>query len=282
MSFQICTRTHTEISEHKHRKSIQYSDKRSQERTFYIYQRNHMRTIAVIPARYKSSRFPGKPLVNICGIPMIVRVYQRAKMCKLLDNIIVATDHYKIAKVCQENNVSVVMTKDSHLTGTDRMAEVAEKTDYDVYINIQGDEPLFPIQDVERIANEIKPEVPVVNAMCKITDITELNSPTIPKVVVNKDNYAIYLSRLAVPFLKSPYETTYWKEVGIHGFTKESLLSFAQMEEGEIEKREGIEMLRFLENLVPVKMIEVESVSIAVDVPGDVAKVEKEIHKQED
>jgi 3-deoxy-manno-octulosonate cytidylyltransferase (CMP-KDO synthetase) len=240
-----------------------------------------MKIAGVIPARYKSSRFPGKPLVDLCGTPMIIRVAQRAMLCKSLDYVVVATDDSRILQTCEKYDMPVIMTKDDHLTGTDRVAEVAEKTDYDVYLNIQGDEPLFPVHDIEKISNEIKPEIPVVNAMCKITDITELNSHTIPKVVVNRANYAIYLSRLAIPFLKNPSEMIYWKEVGIHGFTRESLLSFAQMEEGEIEKREGIEMLRFLENLIPIKMIEVQSVSIAVDVPGDVLKVEREIKKQD-
>lgn len=234
-----------------------------------------MKIIGVIPARYKSSRFPGKPLADICGKPMIYWVYNQAKKVKELDEVYVATDDKKIEKACKENNINVIMTSKKHPTGTDRVGEVARKVKADIYVNIQGDEPLI---EPETIRQAILPfytdeTIKVTNLMTKIKNPVDVVNFTIPKVITNKDEIGIYLTRATAPSPKGSINFDYYKQVCVYGFKPESLEFFCNSERGKIESIEDIEILRFIEAGYKVKYIEVDSDTVAVDTEKDLERV---------
>jgi 3-deoxy-D-manno-octulosonate cytidylyltransferase len=238
-----------------------------------------LRVVGIIPARYKSSRFEGKPLVEIAGIPMLERTYRQAVQAKRLDQVIVATDDDRIRTFCEQKNIPVVMTSDQHPTGTDRLAEVARQLDYDLYINIQGDEPVISPETIDQIidAYQANPSgYMVYNLYKKIEDPAELTSPTIIKTIVSETGELVYMSRSAVPFNKSEGTPVYYKQVCVYGFTREALELFAaSTNKSKNEQFEDIEILRFIDRGYRVRMIETTYDSIAVDIPEDVAKVEK-------
>lgn len=231
-----------------------------------------MKVLCVIPARYKSSRFPGKPLANIGGKPMVVRVYERIQ--EKLPASMVATDSNKIKEACIKHNIPCVITRSDHATGTDRLAEVADRyTSYDVYINVQGDEPFLPLDSIDPIIEAVTTHQ-ISNGMAKITNPDDIEG-SIPKVVFDKKQFALYLSRLPIPAHKGEHkgeQPTLYKQVCIYGFSRESLLKFQQWERGPLERSEDIEILRFIEHNYPVKMVEVPTGSIAVDTPEDLVK----------
>ncbi len=238
-----------------------------------------MNIIGVIPARYKSSRFPGKALVDIHGKPMVVRTFEKAKMVKEFDKLLVATDDERIEDVCKKFNIPTMMTSTEHPTGTDRLAEVAEKINGDLYVNIQGDEPLIK---KETIAAAISPfitkgllEFEVTNLYTVIRKHTDLMDSTVPKVVIALDKTAIYLSRLPIPYPKDSRDIKYYKQVCVYGFTPRALAGFAKLKQGPLEKAEGIELLRFIEHNIKVRMVEVEQDTLSVDVPADLELVRK-------
>lgn len=234
-----------------------------------------MKIIGVIPARYGSGRFEGKPLADICGKPMIWWVYQQAKKVKELNEVYVATDDEKIESVCNRLNINVIMTSTKHKTGTDRIGEVASKIKADLYINIQGDEPLI---EPKTIAKAILPfmqnkNIKVSNLMTKIKNPVDVVNFTIPKVITNKDDIGIYLTRSTAPYPKNSLDFSYYKQVCVYGFTPEALEFFCNSERGKIEQIEDIEILRFIEAGYPVQYIEVESDTVAVDTQKDLEKV---------
>ena len=233
--------------------------------------------IGVIPARFKSSRYEGKPLALINGIPMIKRTYEQAKKSKLLDELIVATEHEKIKKYCESEKIPVIMTTDNCLTGTDRIAEVAQEKHFDLYVNIQGDEPVIDPKSIDEIVNEYKKykdEYVAYNLYKIIDDNTEINSNTIIKTIVNEKDELMYMSRLGVPFNKSKNKVKHKKQVCVYGFTKKALELFSSRDKTLNEQFEDIEILRFVDMGYKVKMKETFVDSIAVDVPDDIKKVE--------
>lgn len=234
--------------------------------------------IGVIPARFKSSRYEGKPLALINGIPMIKRTYEQAKKSKLLDELVVATEHEKIKEYCESENIPVVMTTDNCLTGTDRIAEVALEKHFDLYVNIQGDEPVIDPKSIDEIVSEYKKykdEYVAYNLYKIIDDESEVHSNTIIKTIVNEKDELMYMSRLGVPFNKSKNEVKHKKQVCVYGFTKKALELFSSREKTLNEQFEDIEILRFVDMGEKVKMKETFVDSIAVDVPEDIKKVEK-------
>ncbi len=238
-----------------------------------------MKIIGVIPARYKSSRFPGKPLADICGKPMIWWVYNQAKKVEDFDAVYVATDDERIEKACKENDINVIMTSDEHKTGTDRIGEVARKIPADLYVNIQGDEPLI---EPETIVQAIKPfydnpDLQITNLMTKIDDPVDVINFTVPKVITNAENIGIYLTRSTAPYPKGRLDYSYYKQVCVYGFKPEALDFYCKSPRGKIESIEDIEILRFIENGYKVQYIEVDSETIAVDTQNDLAKVNKYI-----
>lgn len=240
-----------------------------------------MRIIGVIPARYESSRFPGKPLADICGKPMIWWVYHQCLKVKLLEKVYVATDDQRIYSVCKENDMDVIMTQKSHPTGTDRIGEVAEKIKADLYINIQGDEPMLEPETIEKAIMPFleKDDLQVSNLMAKIDNPVDVINFTVPKVITNKDGIGVYLTRSATPYPKGSIDYSFYKQVCVYGFTPEALKFFCEYGKkygkAKIEKIEDIELLRFIENGYKVQFVEVESNTIAVDTQKDLDKVRK-------
>jgi 3-deoxy-D-manno-octulosonate cytidylyltransferase len=236
-----------------------------------------LKVMGVIPARFDSSRFQGKPLSLINNVPMIKRTYERAQKSKLLDKLVVATDSQKIKDYCDLENIPVVMTSKKHLTGTDRLAEVAGKEVFDFYINIQGDEPVIDYQAIDQVVNDYKEnknKYDIFNLYKKIDNLTEVESKTIIKTVVDVNDNLMYMSRQPIPFDQSTNGATYHKQVCVYGYTKEALNVFSKREKTHNEQFEDIEVLRFLDLGYKVKMSETTFDSIAVDIPNDVKKVE--------
>lgn len=242
-----------------------------------------MKIIGVIPARYKSSRFKGKPLADICGKPMIWWVYQQAAKVQEFDSVYVATDDERIKSTCEELDINVVMTSEQHKTGTDRIGEVARKIKADLYVNIQGDEPLI---EPKTIVEAIKPfydnkELQVSNLMTVIKNPVDVVNYTVPKVITNKDGIGVYLTRSATPYPKGSINFSYYKQVCVYGFTPEALNFYCNSPRGKIEEVEDIEILRFIENGYKVQFIEVSSDTVAVDTPNDLEKVRSIMKKRE-
>ncbi len=236
-----------------------------------------MKFAIVIPARYKSSRFPGKPLVDICDRPMILRVWDKARQALPEDCVYIATDDERIANICKQAGANVLMTPEDCLTGTDRVFHASQVLDTDILINIQGDEPLILVDDILAVINESKAHPSeIINAMCPIQHEEEFYSSSVPKVVCTPQNRLLYMSRAAIPTTKGLSFDRAYKQVCIYAFPKESLETFAkQPQKTPLEQIEDIEILRFLELGYNVRMLEVSESSIAVDHPEDVTKVEK-------
>jgi 3-deoxy-manno-octulosonate cytidylyltransferase (CMP-KDO synthetase) len=230
----------------------------------------------VIPARYESSRLPGKPLVDLCGSPMIEHVWLRC--CQAVEDVsqvVIATDDERIRSVAEGFGARVIMTSSACLTGTDRVAEANRTLNSDFVINVQGDEPLLDPTSISQVAEAyVTSGGAIINAMCPILDETEFRSHTVPKVVAGNDGKLLYMSRSPIPLTKSGEFVTARKQVCIYAFGREHLEFFASIKrKSPLEKIEDIEILRFLEHGYEVQMIEVEGGSIAVDVPEDVDRV---------
>lgn len=240
---------------------------------------NDMKVIGVIPARYESSRFPGKPLADICGKPMIWWVYQQCMKVEDFAEVYVATDDTRIYEACESLDMKVIMTSSKHKTGTDRIGEVAQKVKADLIVNIQGDEPLL---EPDTIKAAIKPfytneDLQITNLMTKIKDPVDVVNFTVPKVITNKDGIGIYLTRATAPYPKGSIDYAYYKQVCVYGFKPEALQFYCDygMKYGKakIEAIEDIELLRFIENGYKVQFVEVDSETVAVDTPNDLEKV---------
>lgn len=238
--------------------------------------------IAIIPARYDSNRFRGKPLALIAGKPMIQHVVERARAVTLVSRVVVATDDQRIAQCVEEFGGEYVMTRNNHVSGSDRLAEAAEIlkiSEHDVVVNIQGDQPLFPAQVVEQVAQPLldDPALPMSTLIYKIVRPEEIDDPNHVKTVFDRDNYALYFSRAPIPFQRNPDEKTrptYYKHLGFYAYRKGFLLSFVALPEGEWEKFEKLEQLRALEYGYKIKVTVTEHDSIEVDTPEDLLRVE--------
>lgn len=242
-----------------------------------------MKIVAFIPARYHSKRFKGKPLVLIAGKPMIQHVYQRSKECPELHEIYVATDDLRIYECVTEFGGQAIMTDESHLSGTDRIAEAAEKinlADRDIVVNIQGDQPIFHpsiLSDLIRPLME-DPRIPMSTLMNKIKDDRELNDTNNVKVAVDKNGYALYFSRLPIPFCRDQgSRTVYYKHLGFYAYFKEFLLTFTNLSHGLLEGAEKLEQLRALEHDFKIKVVETIFDSVDVNTPEDIKIVEQKL-----
>ena len=244
-----------------------------------------MKIIGVIPARYESSRFQGKPLVDICGKIMIERVYLQAKKVKEIDEVIVATDDDRIYSACIKRNIDCMITSNQHKTGTDRVGEVAKKVMADIYVNIQGDEPLIEPETIRKaiipFMEQTNSKIQVTNLMTCIKNPVDLINATVPKVITSSEGRGIYLTRSAAPFPKGSVNVDYYKQVCVYGFTPAALQYYCNAARGKIESIEDIEILRFIEAGYYVKFIEVDSDTIAVDTPHDLERVIAYIQEHE-
>ncbi len=239
-------------------------------------------TCIIIPARFKSSRFPGKPLIKLLNKSMILRVAELACKTMKKNDIYIATDDDKIEKEIIDNGFQCIKTLKKALTGTDRVALASEKLDYKFFINIQGDEPLLDPKDIQKCIN-FKKKFPqyVVNGYCYIGKNENIISKNIPKLVTDKNDNLLYISRGIIPSQKENQlinSQNYKKQVCIYGFTKNELKEFYSYgRKTNLEAMEDIEILRFLELGMKVKMFKCKEGSLAVDIPSDVEKVEKEL-----
>ena len=209
-----------------------------------------MKIIGVIPARYKSSRFPGKPLVDICGKPMIWWVYQQAKKVPEFDEVYVATDDDRIEAACKEHDMKVIMTSDKHETGSDRVAEVATKVEGDLFVNIQGDEPVINPEMIQEVISIFFEDETVTFGSLKkeITDPDEIKATSTVKVVTDQKGDAMYFSRSVIPSnVKDGKLARVFRHVGIYAYKRDFLEEFSKMSQTELELGEGIEPLRAME-----------------------------------
>lgn len=237
-----------------------------------------MKIVGVIPARYESSRFPGKPLADICGKPMIWWVYNQVKKVKELQEVYVATDDERIKKECEKYGIKAVMTKNSHKTHLDRLAEFVNQIDADFYININGDEPLIDPKNIQRLVpdNKLDPKsFYFANAMTIVKKPVELVDNARIKIVTDVDGYGLYMARTPIPYPKGTSEFNYKKFVGIQCFSKSALEFCGITPRGEIESIEDIDEYRFLEHGKKIKFILVDADSFSVDTEKDLEKVRK-------
>ncbi|WP_336146491.1 3-deoxy-manno-octulosonate cytidylyltransferase [Marinobacter salarius] len=243
-----------------------------------------MRRAVIIPARYASSRYPGKPLVPLLGKPMILWVAELSAKAIGAENVYIATEDPRIAEVVRSAGFQPVMTSTSALTGTDRLAEAAEQIEADIFINVQGDEPLVNPADILNIGDAKAGSMDVVvNGYSWVSDQENPDNVNIPKVITNERDELVYMSRVALPGYKDPKNAPerYKKQVCIYAFTGEELNAFRQFgRKSELERCEDIEILRFLELGKRILMIETQPGSLAVDVPEDVAGVEMALKRK--
>ena len=233
--------------------------------------------LLIIPARYSSKRLPGKPLIKIKGIPMIVRTFNQCKKAVPESRIVVATDDKKIQKVCLKNGINSIITSKKCLTGTDRVAEVAKKIKKIFYINVQGDEPICNPKDIKSILNFAKknPKL-IINGYTEIKSKEMFNSPNIPKVVFDKNEKLLYMSRASIPSNKQKKLIKSWRQVCIYSFPSKSLKIFSSVKKKtNLESIEDLELNRFLELGYDIRMIKMSDKSIAVDTKEDLVKVRK-------
>ena len=243
-----------------------------------------MKIIGVIPARYKSSRFPGKPLADICGKPMVWWVYQEAKKVEYFDRVIVATESNIIVDKCRELGMDVMLTSDEHPTGTDRVAEVAQKIDADLYVIIMGDEPLITAEDEKRLIESIgeKDDVYAVMLTEKFKyPLDAVNMSTI-KLAISDCGDLIFMSRAAIPYPKDALGYDLFKNVGCYALKKKALDFFLATKPGNIERAEGIELLRLLENHKRVITVQIESEAMSVDTQKDLDRIREVIKNKMD
>lgn len=235
-----------------------------------------MKIIGIIPARFASTRFPGKPLALIGGISMIQRVYEQARKASALQKVVVATDNTKIFEHVKSFGGEVGMTAETHVSGTDRCYEVlTQQTEtYDYIINIQGDEPFIAPEQIELLASLLNGETQLATLVKKITESQQLHNPNVVKAVLNKNNEALYFSRSPVPFLRGSgtdwtTQHTYYKHIGMYAYRADVLKQITQLPVSLLEKAESLEQLRWLENGFKIKVAETQLETMGIDTPED-------------
>lgn len=241
-----------------------------------------MRTLCVIPARYASTRLPGKPLADICGKPMICRVLERASRAQKPEKVIVATDDERIYDAVRAEGGEALLTRADHPTGTDRLAEVAEAyPEVDLIVNVQGDEPLIEPSVIDELIApfEMDENLPMATVMVRMDDAAEQLNPNNVKVIVDKLGYALYFSRSLVPYPRAAAGPVY-KHIGIYAYRRDFLLRYARLEPTPLERAESLEQLRALENGYGIRVLETDCRFVGVDTPEDLALVNKIYREQ--
>jgi 3-deoxy-manno-octulosonate cytidylyltransferase (CMP-KDO synthetase) len=243
-----------------------------------------MKIAGIIPARYGSTRFPGKPLALVAGKPLIQHVVERCQQAKSLSQVIVATDDTRIFEAAQQF-CDVQMTSADHPSGSDRIAEVAASAHFDAIVNIQGDEPLIDPAVIDKVAAALERDE-MSTAAARITRAEEYDNPNVVKVVVNSASKALYFSRRTIPYLRDAASRSvseqlaafaFLKHLGIYGYRRETLLRLVCFPVSPLERAEKLEQLRALENGIAIAVVEVDYDSIGVDAPGDVALIEQRL-----
>jgi 3-deoxy-manno-octulosonate cytidylyltransferase (CMP-KDO synthetase) len=234
----------------------------------------------VIPARHASVRFPGKPLANIAGKPMIQHVVERVRQATSVDRIVVATDEDAIKKAVEAFGGEAILTRHDHRTGTDRVAEVAAHVPAEIYVNVQGDEPLVDPGTIDGLVSAMTEDsaAKIATPCCAILHPNDIMDPNVVKVVRDFDGNALYFSRAPSPWVRETSETAatrHWKHLGLYAFRRDALLEFPTLPPGELERIEQLEQLRWLENGFHIAVVETDYDAVSVDVPADVERVEK-------
>ena len=240
-----------------------------------------MKFLGVIPSRYASTRLEGKPLKDICGHTMVEWVYKRALKSKL-DGVVVATDDERIVDEVKSFGGNVILTRKDHINGTSRIAEVCETyTDYDVIVNIQGDEPLIEPDMINSIIDSFIEDntIPMSTLKYKLTDMAEIENPNAVKVVTDKNDFAIYFSRSVIPYPRNLNMDNYYKHVGIYGYKRDFVMEYAKMASTPLELSESLEQLRVLENGYKIKVLETPYKIIGVDTQEELERVREYITK---
>lgn len=237
--------------------------------------------VAIIPARWQSSRFPGKPLARIAGKPMLQRVFEQCRKARRLDATLVATDDRRIFDAAREFGAPVVMTRSTHPSGTDRIAEAARRISADIILNVQADEPLISPRAIDKLAGALSEgDAPMATLATPIRDGRAWRDPNVVKVVVNRYGFALYFSRSMIPY---PRDTRarpkLLKHLGIYAYRREFLLRWPRLGVTPLERVERLEQLRALEHGVPLLVLETSWDSVAVDTPGDLRRVEARLRQ---
>ncbi|MFD3407477.1 3-deoxy-manno-octulosonate cytidylyltransferase [Aquirufa sp. HETE-83D] len=241
------------------------------------------KVVAIIPARFASTRFPGKPLVDLGGKPMIQRTYERVNAVEGFDRIVIATDDQRIFDVAVGFGAEVMMTAETHLTGTDRCAEVlgrlGEAVDY--VVNIQGDEPFIEPEQLIEVAAGFTSNAPILTLIKKITDVETLFNTNTPKVIRDEEGNALYFSRQTIPFLRGVEPSdwlnkhTFFKHIGLYAYRADILPSLSSLKPTSLELAESLEQLRWVQNGIQIKAIETQFETVGIDSPADLEKIQK-------
>lgn len=242
-----------------------------------------MKVIAIIPSRYGSSRFPGKPLALIAGKPMIQWVFENVSKADFLDAVYVATDDQRIYKCVSDFGGKAIMTSDRHMCGTDRLAECAEilnLSDDDIVLNIQGDEPLINYNLIADLYSTFDYENVYMGTLKKlITDESELDNPNVVKVISDINGDAIYFSRYCLPYERGGAQAKHYKHIGVYGYRKHFLMKFSKMPKTYLEISESLEQLRVIENGYKIRTKETVWQTVGVDTPEQILQVEEQLRK---
>jgi 3-deoxy-manno-octulosonate cytidylyltransferase (CMP-KDO synthetase) len=240
--------------------------------------------VIVIPARFGSVRLPGKPLVSLAGKPMIQHVYERSRLAGRASRVIVATDDERIVKAVESFGGTARMTRPDHRTGTERVAEVAAHEKGDIFVNVQGDEPLLDPVSVDTAIEALleEPAASIATVATPIKTPADIMDPNVVKTVLDFDNNGLYFSRAPIPWVRdtaSKIQVRHLKHLGLYVFQRDALVEYPTLPQGELERIEQLEQLRWLENGWKIRVAEVEHDAVSVDVPEDVARVEKLLQK---
>ena len=241
-----------------------------------------MEAVAFIPARYHSTRFKGKPLADICGRPMVWWVYKQVKKMERISAVYILTDHENIQRVCEEYHMPYMMTKADHPTSTNRVYEAAQKVTADIYLCINGDEPLICPETIQQILPHDTDSFFAANLMTEVRNPAEVIDSTNIKVVTDTAGNALFMSRNPIPYPKADLNITYYKHLGVLAYSGEALDFFVNTEKGPAERAEDINELRFIEHGKRLKMIPVHAETLSVDTPKDLSVVRERIQKKLD
>jgi len=235
-----------------------------------------MKIIAMIPARFEASRFPGKLMKDLAGKSVILRTYEATKKSNLFDEVYVVTDSDIIFNEIFSNRGKAIKSVKDHESGSDRIAEAVENLEVDIVVNVQGDEPFTQTEPLKKLLNvfksDISKQIDIASLKIKMDDLEEVNNPNNVKVVCDDNNFAMYFSRSPIPFARDITKAIYYKHIGIYAFRKEALLKFTKLPINQLEAVEKLENLRFLAHGLKVKMVETNQIAIGIDTPEDLEK----------
>ncbi len=235
-----------------------------------------MKVIAMIPARFEASRFPGKLMKDLAGKSVILRTYEATKNSNLFDDVYVVTDSDIIFDEIVSNNGKAIKSVKEHESGSDRIAEAVENLNVDIVVNVQGDEPFSQENSLKTLLkvfrSDIKKNIDIASLMIRLNEDKEINNPNNVKVVTDENDFAMYFSRSPIPYPREKSTAEYFKHIGIYAFRKEALLKFTKLPMNSLEATEKLENLRFLANGMTVKMVETNEIAIGIDTPEDLEK----------